>query len=295
MTSLITKSQNAQNRPLLRSRHRRRFSPGSIVVYTLVSIVLIALLAPAAYALVSSLQPQDVALRPTPTYIFAPTLDNFVSLFTNYNFLPYFVNSIVSSLAATLLALLIGVPAAYALSRARMRGRWPILLALLCVRALPAIGVAVPFFVLFTALHLVDTLVGLIIVYLPFCVALVTWLMQNYFDAIPTTLDEAASLDGCSRMGTLVRVLLPLATPGLAATAIFAFLFGWNNFIYPLVLTQTHSTTVPVALTQFVGEYTVSWGQVMAGIVVLSAPLVIFSFLFKRYMVAGLSQGAMKE
>jgi ABC-type glycerol-3-phosphate transport system permease component len=269
--------------------------PGAIIGHAFIVVILLALLAPAGYAVLTSLQPRSAALSATPTLLFVPTIDNYVALFAQYDFLPYFINSLVSSLTATVIGLVIGVPAAYAMSRARFRAREGIVVSLLFVRALPAIGVAVPFFVLFTAAHLIDTLWALIIVYTPFCVGLVAWLMQSYFDSVHPSLDEAAALDGCTRLQTLVRVILPLSLPGLGATSIFAFLFGWNNFIYPLVLTQSRATTVPVALTQFVGEYTVNWGQIMAGVVVLSLPLVVFAFVFRRFMVSGLSQGAVRE
>ncbi|MGV8970677.1 MAG: carbohydrate ABC transporter permease [Rhodoglobus sp.] len=258
-------------------------------------MILLVVVAPGAYALLTSLQPRSVSLIPEPTYFFTPTLDNFLNLFSTYDFAPFFINSFLSSAGATAIGLVVGVPAAYALSRASFRGKNGVFLALLVTRALPAIGVAVPFFVMFTAARLVDTVFALIVVYSPFCIGLVAWLMQNYFDSVPRSLDEAASLDGCGRFGTLMRILLPLSGPGLAATSIFAFLFGWNNFLYPLVLTQTRATTVPVALTQFIGEYTVNWGQIMAGVVVLSVPLILFAFLFRKYMVAGLSQGAVKD
>jgi len=266
----------------------------TVAVYGFITLILVIVVAPGAYALLTSLQPRVVSLAPRPTYLFTPTIENFRNLFNAYSFGPYFMNSFVSSLGATLVGLVAGIPAAYALSRGEFRGKMAVFLGLLMTRALPAIGVVVPYFIFFTAVHLVDSVLALVIVYSPFCIGLVTWLMQNYFDAVPRELDEAASIDGTGRFGTLWRIILPLSTPGIAATAIFAFLFGWNNFLYPLVLTQSRATTVPVALTQFIGEYTIDWGQIMAGIVVMSLPLVVFSVLFRKYMVAGLSQGAVK-
>jgi multiple sugar transport system permease protein len=277
------------------TRSRRHFAAPTVIAYVFIALVFVVVVGPAAYALLTSLQPRNVSLLPQPTYLFTPTFENYFSLFNKYSFGPYFVNSFVSSLGATLVGLVVGIPAAYALSRAEFRGKNAVFLSLLITRALPAIGVAVPYFVFFTAIHVVDSLFALIVVYSPFCIGLVTWLMQNYFDTVPRSLDEAASLDGSRRFGILWRIVLPLSGPGIAATGIFAFLFGWNNFLYPLVLTQSRATTVPVALTQFVGEYTVNWGQIMAGIVVMSLPLVVFAILFRRYMVAGLGQGAVKE
>lgn len=262
-------------------------------VFLIVALFIVA--APAIYAMITSLQPRSASLSPKPNLTFVPTLKNYAQLFGEYDFLHYFWNSFASSFGATIVGLAAGVPAAYALSRVEFRGKGGITLALLATRALPAIGVAVPYFVIFTGSGLIDRTWALIIVYSPFCIGLVTWLMHTYFDSVPASLDEASSLDGCTRLGTLWRIVIPLSTPGLAATGIFAFLFGWNNFLYPLVLTQTSAVTVPVALTQFIGEYTVNWGQIMAGITVLSAPLVVFSFVFKKYMVSGLSQGAIRE
>ena len=257
-------------------------------------VIFIWLVGPSAIALITSLEPTADLVSNHPIWTFAPQFGNFTQLFAQGGLLHSFLNSALSSGLSAIVALVIGVPAAYALSRARVRGYWAIVAALLSARALPAVGIAIPLFVVFTHLHLIDTVWALVIAYLPFNVALVVWLMREYLESVPRELDEAAQVDGCGRVQTLVFVVLPVTLPALASTTIFAFLYGWNNFFYPLVLTNHNATTVPVALTQFIGEYTVNWGEIMAGVVVLSVPMIALAYAVKRYMVGGLSQGAIK-
>jgi len=262
---------------------------------TLVQVVLVVfLLGPVALAIVTALQPAHVSLAGGTTLAFVPTLENFAALFGEFDLGRPLLNSAVSSGAALIVALVIGLPAAYALSRVQVRGGTAITIALFAARGLPAIGVAIPLFLIFTDIGLVDSVWALVIVYLPFNVALVVWLMQQYFTSIPVELDEAAALDGAGRLRTLVTVILPISTPGLISTSIMTFMYGWNNFFYPLIFTHREAVTVPVALTQFLGDYTVNWGGLMAGVVMLSAPMLIVGYLLRRYMVSGLTAGSVK-
>lgn len=274
---------------------RRTMGIKLVATYVALIAIVVFFMYPLFYALITALQPILISQRATPTYFFTPTLSNFLKLFAAYRFSAYFTNSFLASVGAMLIALAVGLPAAYAMSRKRFKGYWALLIWLFSARSLPAIGVAVPFFIVFTDIHLIDTVWALIIVFLPFEVALVAWLMKAYFDGVPRALDEAAAMDGCNRLATMLRVILPVSLPGLASTAVLAFLFGWNNFFFPLVLTETQSITVPVALTQFIGQYLIVWGEIMAGIVLLTAPLIIFAIVLRRYMVSGISQGAVRE
>lgn len=278
-----------------RTRSRGSAKWADVISAAFVVMVLVFILSPLLYALMTSVQPAAVARSRTPQFVFQPTLENFRNLFVEHTFLPYFVNSLTSSLGAMAMSLLIGLPAAYVMSRRTFSGYWALMITLLGARALPAIGVAIPFFIIFTEINIIDQPIALILAYLPYNVALVTWLMRGYFDAVPKSLDEAAALDGCSPLVTLIRVILPVSKSGVLASAVFAFLYGWNNFFFPLVLTQTKSATVPLGLTQFVGEYVVNWGQIMAGVVMLTIPLFFITILLRRHMTAGLSQGAIRE
>ena len=251
-------------------------------------------LTPLVYAAIASFQGSRTLLDLRPTLIFRPVLSNYESLFTEYDFSRVFVNSVVSSAGSMAFALLVGTPAAYALCRCEWRGRTSLLLAVLTGRALPAFAVGIGFYVVFLKLGLLDTWWVLIVAYLPYNLALITWLMYSYFRSVPRELDEAATVDGCGHVATFWRVILPVARPALGSCGIFAFLFGWNNFILPLVLTAHSGETLTVAATQFVGEYEPQWGLVMAAVVIMAAPLVGMGVVFRRYMVPGLGAGAVR-
>ena len=275
------------NRKLLKKTMR------AVVFYTVLILLLIFFLFPIFYAFLTSLKPPILAEARVPYLIFPPTLNNYRTLFVEENFQHYFFNSIIISVATVVLSLLVGVPAAYALSRRDFRGRGLILLWILSSRILPPVGTAIPFYLAFIRLRLIDTHIGLIIVFLSFNISLVIWIMSAFFDQISRELDEAAIIDGCS-------VTVPFARrPSAHRTGIgnhrdLLLPNAWNNFFYPLVLTRREAATVPLALTTFLGSYLVDWGAIMAGASLLILPLLIFALLVRRYIVEGLTQGAIK-
>ena len=257
-------------------------------------VVLAVLVFPIGFAVLTALEPTAASLSGKVTLNFTPTLSNFSAVFSQGGLARPLLNSALSSGLSALVATIVGVPAAYALARVQVKGYWLVRAALFASRGLPAIGVAIPFFVIFTDIHLIDTIWALAIVYLPFNVALVVWLMTQYFVAVPADLDEAAALDGCGHLATLWRVILPVSRPGLVSTVMMTFVYGWNNFIYPLLLTNRNAVTASVSITSFVGEYVVNWGEIMAGVVVLSAPMLVLGYVLRRYMVSGLTQGSIR-
>lgn len=259
-----------------------------------VVVMLVLFTLPTLYAVLTALQPAKVSLDPVPQWIFVPTLENFVSLFEESSFLGPLLNSLQTSLGSALIALVISAPAAYALSRARVSSAGVMGFWLLAARALPAIGLAIPAYAIFNQIGISDTLVALLVVYLPFNVALATIMLKVFIDGIPRELDEAAALDGAGPLRTMLQVVLPIARPGLASVTIMTFLFAWNNFLFPLVLTGSAAGTIPMALQQFIGSYTLQWNQVMAGVVLLSLPLIVLGAVFGKYMVGGLAAGSVK-
>ena len=278
-----------------RRRNSRSGSPlPRILAYVFIGLMLVIFTLPTFYAVLTSLQPPLVSINPVPQWIFMPTLDNFVVLFQEYAFLGPLLNSVQSSVGSAILALVISAPAAYALSRAKVSSAGIVGFWLLVARALPAIGLAIPAYAIFNQVGLSDSLVSLLIVYLPFNVALATIMLKVFIDGIPRELDEAAAIDGAGPMRTMVRVVLPIARPGLASVTIMTFLFSWNNFLFPLVLTGSRSSTIPLALQQFLGSYTLQWNQVMAGVVLLSLPLIVLGAIFGKHMVGGLAVGGVK-
>ncbi len=241
----------------------------------------------------------QMSLRPNEDIMgydlaFAPTLANYRALWTG-NFPRSFANSVAASFASTALALVIGAPAAYALSRWRFRGRRAVAMWILATRMAPPIAFTIPFFLAYRYLHLLDTVAGLVIIYLTFNLALVVWMMQAFFDAVPRELEEAAWIDGCSIWSAFRRIALPLAAPGLAATGVLCFILSWNDFFFALILTRTRAMTAPVAIVNFMQYEGWEWGKIAAAGSLVMLPVVVFTFFVRSYLVHGLTAGGINE
>ncbi|KAF1048383.1 carbohydrate ABC transporter permease [Xylophilus sp.] len=226
--------------------------------------------------------------------LFTPTLEGFRSLLQG-SFPRSFGNSLLVSTLSTVLSLLIGVPAAYALARWRFRWRRRVALWILVTRMAPPIAFTIPFFLAYRWLGLQDTVPGLAIVYLTFNLAVVIWLMQTFFEAVPPALEEAAYIDGCGVWQAFWRVTLPLSAPGLAATAVLCFIFSWNDFFYALILTRTNAVTAPVAIVNFLQFEGWEWTKIAAAGTLVMFPVVIFTVLMRSYLVRGLTAGGVKD
>jgi multiple sugar transport system permease protein len=265
------------------------FLNGSILVFT--ALVLF----PFYWLLVSSLETQDQLFRiPALLVPTAPTLDNFDRLFHS-SFPHWFQNSAVVASSTTVLALTFAALAAYSFSRFPFAGSRKLSTMFLFVQLFPVAVVVIPLFILWTNLKLTNTYWSLIVTYLVFGLPISTWLLIGFFNAVPVELEEAAMIDGSSRLGALWRVTLPLCLPGLAATAIYIYLLAWNEFFFALTfMNSTDMRTIPVGLSSFFAEHSVDWGLVMAGSVVASLPVVILFGLLSRYFVQGLTSGAVK-
>lgn len=277
-----------------RGRRHRRISVARIVGYLFLVLLFAFFIVPALYAVITAFQPRLIANGLVPQWVFTPTIDNFISLFRDYSFLSPLINSIESSLGAMIIALVIAVPAAYAMSRSRSKPSGLLGIWLLSARALPAIGLGIPAYAIFSRIGLTDTIAALLLVYLPYNVALATILLRIFFNTIPQDLDEAASIDGAGRWRTMWHVVLPLAKPGLASVGVLTFVFSWNNFLFPLVLTGSKAGTIPVELQRFLGSQTLQWNEVMAGVVLLSLPMLVVAVAMGRYLVRGLMAGSGK-
>jgi multiple sugar transport system permease protein len=275
------------------ARGGRRRGARSIVVYTLAIGLLLLTLFPVLWLVQMSLKVEAEAFQMPPRLLFIPTLENYRALFEG-KFARSFGNSTVVSIATTLLSMLLGVPAAYALSRAGFRAEKGIALWILTTRMAPPIAFAIPFFLAYRYAGLIDTLTGLVVIYLTFNLSLVIWMMRTFFDGLPRSLEEAALIDGASPTQAWLRVTMPLAGPGLAATAILCFLFAWNDFFYALVLTRSKAMTAPVAIVNFMNYEGWEWGKIGAGGTMIMLPVVIFAVLVRRYLLRGLVTGAFK-
>jgi len=234
---------------------------------------------------------------PPKWFWFTPTLEHYADAFLTRSFGQYLLNSLFVAFASTAGAVVIGTLAAYALGRFRLPANLDQRLALwiLSTRMFPAIVTAVPLFVIMRDLRLVNTRLSLIVVYTGFNLPFVVWMMRGFFAEIPRDLEEAAMVDGDSRLGALRRVVLPLVTPGLAATAVFCLIVSWNEFLFGLVLTQTDAAmTLPVGIAGRVTQYGIKWGAMSAAAVVAMIPILAFAMSVQKYLVRGLSLGAVK-
>jgi multiple sugar transport system permease protein len=265
----------------------------SVAAHGGVILLILVLLFPFLWLLQMSLKPEKEILAFPPTLLFRPTLEHYLAVWSG-QFHRSFANSTIVSLTSTLLSLALGVPAAYSLSRARFGAESQIALWVLATRMAPPIAFTIPFFLAYRTLGWLDTLHGLILIYLTFNLSLVIWMMRTFFDSIPRALDEAALVDGAGVWGTFFRVILPLSAPGFAATAIFCFLLAWNDFFFALILTRTHAMTAPVAVVNFMNYEGWQWGRIAAGGTLVMLPVVLFSILVRNYMVRGLTAGAVK-
>lgn len=228
------------------------------------------------------------------------TLSPFVSMWKTVPLADYFVNSLVVAVAATCLSVLIAIFAAFAVSRWRFRGRAVFTTTVLSTQMFPGVLFLLPLYLLFvnfnslTGIPLVGTRFGLIITYLTFSLPFAIWMLAGYFDGIPRELDEAAMVDGCTPFGTLVRVVLPAARPGIIAVAIYAFMTAWGEVLFASVMTTNDNRTLAVGLRQYATQTNVYWNEIMAASLVVSVPVVAGFLLLQRHFVAGLTAGAVK-
>ena len=261
-------------------------------------LALVATLAPVYWMITISFKNEiDHFAMPPKWFSFTPTLQHYHDAFVTRSFGQYLLTSAIVAVVSTFFALVLGTLAAYALTRFRLPYDLSRRLSLwiLSTRMFPAIVTAVPLFLMMRDLRLLNTKASLIIVYTAFNLPFVVWMMRGFFAEVPRDLEEAALVDGDSRLGALVRIVLPLVSPGLAATAVFCLIVSWNEFLFALVLTQTDaSMTLPVGIAGRVTQFEIKWGVMSAAAVVAMMPILVFALAMQRYLVRGLSLGAVK-
>jgi multiple sugar transport system permease protein len=270
-----------------------RLNRERLILHAFVVFLVICTMAPFLWLLQMSFKTNAQIFTFPPPIWFTPTLENYAALWAT-DFRRSFVNSLAVSVGSTISSLLIGVPAAYALSRWTARGGNTISLWILASRMAPPIAFTIPYFLVYRHVELLDTLTGLVIIYLTFNLSLVIWMMRPFFDQLPRSLEEAAWIDGAGLLQSFLRIVLPLSGPGLAATAILCFLFAWNDFFFALILTRTEAMTAPVAVVNFMNYEGWEWGRIAAGGTMVMLPVLIFSLVVRKYLVHGLTGGALK-
>ena len=293
----------------------------NVFLFAASALFLVYLLAPVAWLVSSSVQQDaEITSRPPHWIPHEPTLENFAAIFqarekkvtyetrrqgdpatggyipsTARNLIPSMWNSLVVAVSVVLLNLLVAVPAAYAMAKIRFIGRSTSIYFMLTTRVIPDIALVVPFFLFIRTFGLLDTLGSLVITYLAITVPFSIFILVSYFESLPDELDKAARVDGCSRLQTLARVYVPLAAPALVAVVLFTFLTSWNEFLLALMFTQTgKSQTMPIVVASFASDFTISFAFINAAGVLAVVPPVLMAVIFERYIVSGLTAGAVK-
>ncbi|WP_104166013.1 carbohydrate ABC transporter permease [Cryobacterium sp. N22] len=272
----------------------RRFSSRALVWTALAGIVVMYGF-PFLYMVLTSFKtPLETIAVPAQVWPTTWTFDNYADAVTRSGVGASFINSIVTAVLSTLISLLLAVPAAYAITRYRTGlGRAFILVALI-TRMVPAIVVGVPLIATFRNIGIADTSIALAIAHTTISLPLSIWLMASFFESVPDELEEAAKIDGCSRLGALWRVVLPVTSGGVAVTAIFAFLASWNEFLFALLLTAVRAQTTPIVIANLQTQFGLDWGAMTALAVLYSVPVILLTLVLQRHIVAGLTLGAVK-
>jgi multiple sugar transport system permease protein len=266
--------------------------------YFLIALALFLTLFPIYWIAVNSFKLDlDIFAVPPVWFDFSPTLKHYRAAFIERPFLIFAMNSLIIAAATTIVSLVFGTMAGYALARFQYPGRtkYHVSFWILSTRMMPPIVTIIPLFIFFGTLNMLNTKTAVVIAYTAFNLPFVTWMMKSYFQDLPVELEEAAMVDGDTRWGAFIRVALPLARPGLAATAIFSLILAWNEFLLALILTHTErAQTLPIGISGRVTQYTTYWGEISAAGFLASIPIVIFAFIVQRHLVRGLSFGAVK-
>jgi multiple sugar transport system permease protein len=259
--------------------------------YILVGLIVLPFLFPLIWIVMCSLKTQQQIISIPPEWIFKPTLENYKSVFVENDFGFFLMNSSIIAFFSTLLSLVIGLPAAYTISRYNQK---KLGVFLLVARLMPGIAFLIPWYIAFSKLRLTDTYFALITSHMLVSLPLVVWIMTSFIDDLPYELEEAAKVDGCTVTKTFLKIILPLSTPGVVTASTLSFIFSWNNFMFSLTLSASRTKTLPIAIYNFVSYAEISWGKVMAAAVVIIAPAILLTMIFQKYVIQGLTAGATK-
>jgi len=280
---------------MMPQRKHRSATRSSLVyrIFRVIAIVVVVLgfIVPILWMLLASFKNDVDIYNAAKTFIFTPTVRNYLTVFAEQDFLKYFLNSLIIGTGATGFSLLLGVPAAYAMARFTMRKSANVVLL---ARVIPSISLIVPWYAIFAWTGLIGGYPAVIIAHMFTALPLIVWIMMPYFQGLPIDLEEAGEVDGLTPIGAFLRVTLPLSAPGIATSGILAFIFSWNMFLFSLVLTGSNTRTLPVAIMNFIGYASIDWGGLMAATASITVPIMVISIFFQKYVVAGMTAGAQK-
>ena len=263
----------------------------TILFYVLVTGIALIVLFPFLWMLSSSFKTQVDIISWPPKLFFEPTLRNYQKVFEEQDFLKYFLNSTIVGVASVGFSLLLGLPAAYSIARYAQK---KLAVFILLARLMPGISFLVPWYIVFSRLDLMDSYVALILSHMLISLPIVVWIMTTYFNTIPREMEESAMVDGATRQYAFYAIILPLSGPGLITATTLSFIFSWNNFMFSQVLSMEKTKTLPIAVYNFLSYAEVDWGGVMAAAVAIMTPAIILTMVFQKYVVKGLTMGAVK-
>ncbi|MGQ9630938.1 MAG: carbohydrate ABC transporter permease [bacterium] len=278
------------------SRDRLKKTFKGIIFYIGVISITIVIIFPLAWMFLTSIKPLDKIFVYPPIFLgFNPQFSNYAFVWNKLNFSRLFLNSTIVALSTTVISVSIASLAGYSLARLRFPGREALGLLILVTYMFPGVLLLIPIFVLMARLHLIDTYFSLIIATTTFSLPFCTWMLRGYFATLPPDIEDAARIDGCSRLGALVRVVAPISAPGVAATSIFSFMAGWSNYLFALTLiTSEGKKTLPPAIGTFITQEGIQWHLLMAGGMIATIPIILFFIVVQRYFIQGLTLGAVK-
>ena len=256
--------------------------------------ILLWTLFPIFWIATASLKTELALYARPPQWLFTPILDNYRQVLHNIPFLQYLTNSLVIAIGTTVGSLVLGVLAGYGFARFRFRGSEAVRFLVLVTRMAPRLVLVVPYFLMMQKLGLLDTYTGLLIAYISFALPFSIWLLIGFFMDVPIEIEEAAMIDGCGRLGVLLRVVIPIVAPGLVVAAIFAFLVSWNEFLFALILSGVNAKTLPVVIAGFSTDVGPLYGEMSAAAVMVMLPNIVMTVALQRFLVRGLTLGAVK-
>jgi multiple sugar transport system permease protein len=265
---------------------------GTILLLSMLTLlVLLVFSFPFIWMLLASFKTQSQIMSKGQFFIFKPTLHNYTSVFREYDFMKYITNSFVVAAGSTFCSLILGLPASYAIARHHLQ---KLGLLILVARIIPGITFLIPWFILFSKIHLVDTYTALVLSHMLVGLPFIIWIMISFFEALPTEIEEAGLIDGCTRHQVFMRIILPISGPGVITASLLSFIFSWNNFMFSVILAGDKTKTLPIAVFNFMSYSEINWGALMAAACIITLPVLIIALLAQRYIVSGLAAGAVK-
>lgn len=271
-----------------------------IAFYITVITICLFTVFPALWMLSTSFKPAKEIYKLEPSFLAdEPTFDGYKKMMAgsrNFNMKIWFKNSLIVATATTIFSLIIATLGGYGLSRFNFKGKMTLSYAILITQVLPGSVLIIPLYVVLNNLGLLNKMISIVIAYTTFSLPFCTWTMKGFFDSIPKSLDEAAEIDGCSKMGAFTKIITPLSVPGLVATGLFSFIAGWNEYLFASIFVQQYSKwTLTVGISTSIGQYSTDWSSVMAGSVIITIPIVILFLFLQKFLISGMTAGAVKQ